>query len=141
MQFRRRSVTLLLLLATLIALLVSLLPFAASADPVGDHANDIRDFSYQTLSNANQTDATTDLRVMFTIGSLNYDQVGFVFSTSNSAPTAGGSGTYAATTVYRSINTGSGDVPAGTGRYWVAVKLHNIPLSAFETRRSPSARR
>ena len=54
MQFRRRSVTLLLLLATLTALLVSLLPFAASADPVGDHANDIRDFSYQTLSNANQ---------------------------------------------------------------------------------------
>ena len=133
MQFRRRSVTLLLLLATLTALLVSLLPFAASADPVGDHANDIRDFSYQTLSNANQTDATTDLRVMFTIGSLNYDQVGFVFSTSNSAPTAGGSGTYAATTVYRSINTGSGDVPAGAGRYWVAVKLHNIPLASFET--------
>lgn len=133
MQFRRRSVTLLLLLATLTALLVSLLPFAASADPVGDYASDIQNFGYQTLSNANQTDATTDLRVMFTIGSLEYDLVGFVFSTSDPAPTAGGSGTYVATTVYRSINTGSGDVPAGTGRYWVAVKLHDIPLSAFET--------
>ena len=133
MQIKRRSISLLLILAMMTVALVSLLPLTAAADPVGDHASDIQDFSYQTLSNANQTDATTDLRVMFTIGSLNYDQVGFVFSTSNSAPTAGGSGTYAATTVYRSINTGSGDVPAGTGRYWVAVKLHNIPLSAFET--------
>ena len=133
MQIKRRSISLLLIFAMITVALVLLLPLTASADPVGDHASDIQNFSYQTLSNANQTDATTDLRVMFTIGSLDYDEVGFVFSTSNPTPTAGGSGTYSTTTVHRTINAGGGDVPAGEGRFWVAVKLHDIPLSAFET--------
>lgn len=133
MQINRRSISLLLIFAMLTVALVLLLPLTGSADPVGDHASDIQDFSYQTLSNANQTDATTDLRVMFTIGSLDYDEVGFVFSTSNSAPTAGGSGTYSTTTVHSTINAGGGNVPAGEGRFWVAVKLHDIPLASFET--------
>ena len=109
MQIKRRSISLLLIFAMLTVALVLLLPLTASADPVGDHASDIQNFGYQTLSNANQTDATTDLRVMFTIGSLDYDEVGFVFSTSNSAPTAGGSGTYSTTTVYSTINAGGDD--------------------------------
>ena len=133
MQIKRRSISLLLILAMMTIALVSLLPLTAAADPVGDNAADIQDFSYQTLSNANQTDATTDLRVMFTIGSLDYDEVGFVFSTSNSAPTAGGAGTYSTTTVHSTINAGGGNIPAGEGRFWVAVKLHDIPLASFET--------
>lgn len=133
MQIKRRSISLLLIFAMMTVALVSLLPLTAAADPVGDNAADIQDFSYQTLSNANQTDATTDLRVMFTIGSLDYDAVGFVFSTSNSAPTAGGAGTYSTTTVHSTINAGGGNIPAGPGRFWVAVKLHNIPLASFET--------
>ena len=133
MQIKRRSISLLLILAMMTIALVSLLPLTAAADPVGDNAADIQDFSYQTLSNANQTDATTDLRVMFTIGSLDYDEVGFVFSTSNSAPTAGGSGTYSTTTVYSTINAGGDAIPAGVGRFWVAVKLSAIPLASFET--------
>ena len=133
MQIKRRSISLLLILAMMTIALVSLLPLTAAADPVGDNAADIQDFSYQTLSNANQTDATTDLRVMFTIGSLDYDEVGFVFSTSNSAPTAGGAGTYSTTTVHSAINAGGGAIPAGEGRFWVAVKLSDIPLASFET--------
>ena len=133
MQIKRRSISLLLIFAMLTVALVLLLPMTASADPVGDHASDIQNFGYQTLSNANQTDATTDLRVMFTIGSLDYDEVGFVFSTSNSAPTAGGAGTYSTTTVHSTINAGGGNIPAGEGRFWVAVKLHDIPLASFET--------
>ena len=133
MQIKRRSISLLLIFAMMTVALVLLLPLTASADPVGDHASDIQNFNYQTLSGANQTDATTDLRVMFTIGSLDYDEVGFVFSTSNPTPTAGGSGTYSTTTVYSTINAGGDDVPAGSGRFWVAVKLHNIPLASFET--------
>ena len=133
MQIKRRSISLLLILAMMTIALVSLLPLTAAADPVGDNAADIQDFSYQTLSNANQTDATTDLRVMFTIGSLDYDAVGFVFSTSNSAPTAGGSGTYSTTTVHSTINAGGDAIPAGSGRFWVAVKLSDIPLASFET--------
>ena len=133
MQINRRSISLLLIFAMLTVALVLLLPLTASADPVGDHASDIQNFSYQTLSGANQTDATTDLRVMFTIGSLDYDEVGFVFSTSNPTPTAGGSGTYSTTTVHRTINAGGDDVPAGSGRFWVAVKLSAIPLASFET--------
>ena len=133
MQIKRRSISLLLILAMMTIALVSLLPLTAAADPVGDNAADIQDFSYQTLSNANQTDATTDLRVMFTIGSLDYDEVGFVFSTSNSAPTAGGAGTYSTTTVHSTINAGGDAIPAGSGRFWVAVKLSAIPLASFET--------
>ena len=133
MQIKRRSISLLLILAMMTVALVSLLPLTAAADPVGDNSADIQDFSYQTLSNANQTDATTDLRVMFTIGSLDYDAVGFVFSTSNSAPAAGGAGTYSTTTVHSTINAGGGNVPAGPGRFWVAVKLSAIPLASFET--------
>ena len=133
MQIKRRSISLLLIFAMMTVALVSLLPLTAAADPVGDNAADIQDFSYQTLSNANQTDETTDLRVMFTIGSLGYDAVGFVFSTSNSAPTAGGAGTYSTTTVHSTINAGGGNIPAGTGRFWVAVKLSAIPLASFET--------
>ena len=133
MQIKRRSISLLLILAMMTVALVSLLPLTAAADPVGDNAADIQDFSYQTLSNANQTDETTDLRVMFTIGSLGYDAVGFVFSTSNSAPTAGGAGTYSTTTVHSTINAGGGNIPAGPGRFWVAVKLSDIPLASFET--------
>ena len=129
----RRAAALLILLAMLTVSVVSLIPITASADPVGDHASDIQDFGYQTLTNANQTDATTDLRVMFTIGSLDYDAVGFVFSTSDSAPTAGGSNTYSTTTVHSTINAGGDAIPAGPSRFWVAVKLSTIPLASFET--------
>ena len=90
----RKALSLLLLFAMLIVSVAALLPTVASADPVGDHASDIQDFSYQTLSSANPDDANTDLRFMFTVGSLDYDAVGFVFSTSDSAPTAGGENTY-----------------------------------------------
>ena len=129
----RRATSLLVLLAMLIVSVAALLPTVASADPVGDHASDIQDFSYQTLSSANPNDDDTDLRFMFTVGSLDYDAVGFVFSTSDSAPTAGGKNTYSTEIVYRTITANGDEIPAPTDRYWVAVKLSDILLSDFET--------
>ena len=132
MHIKHRSVAFLLIFAILTVSVVSLLPVATAADPVGDYAGDIRDFGWQTLSDANQTDAATDLRFLFTIGSLDYDEVGFVFSTSNSAPTAGGSGTYSTETVHSSVTANGKTYSAGAGRFWVAVKLSTIPLANFE---------
>ena len=132
MQIKRRSVAFLLIFAMLTVSVVSLLPVATAADPVGDYAGDIQDFGWQSLSDANQTDAATDLRFLFTIGSLDYDEVGFVFSTSNSAPTAGGSGTYSTETVHSSVTANGKTYSAGAGRFWVAVKLSTIPLANFE---------
>ena len=129
---KRRVTSLLLVLAMLVVSVVSLLPMTASADPVGDYASDIQDFGWQSLSDATQNDATTDLRFLFTIGSLDYDEVGFVFSTSNSAPTAGGAGTFTSTVVYSSVTANGKTYNADPGRFWVAVKLSSIPLANFE---------
>ena len=127
----RRAAALLILLAMLTVSVVSLIPITASADPV-DYADDIQDFGYQTLLNANQTDETTALRAVFTIGSLDYDAVGFVFSTSNSAPEAGGVGTYSTETVHSTITVNGNALDAPDGRYWVAVALADIPTASFE---------
>ena len=127
----RRAAALLILLAMLTVSVVSLIPITASADPV-DYADDIQDFGYQTLLNANQTDETTALRAVFTIGSLDYDAVGFVFSTSNSAPEAGGVGTYSTEIVHSTITVNGNALDAPDGRYWVAVALADIPTASFE---------
>lgn len=129
---KRRVTSLLLVLAMLVVSVVSLLPMTASADPVGAYASDIQDFGWQSLSDATQNDVTTDLRFLFTIGSLDYDEVGFVFSTSNSAPTAGGTGTFTSTVVYSSVTANGKTYNADPGRFWVAVKLSSIPLANFE---------
>lgn len=130
---RRRGVSVLLILAMLIVSVAALVPVAASASPVGANASDIQDFMFQTLSDANQDDTQTDLRFLFSIGDLDYDAVGFVFSKSNSAPTAGATNTFSTTTVYSSVTADGNDIPAPTGRYWVAVKLSEIPLADFES--------
>lgn len=130
---RKRGVSVLLILAMLIVSVAALVPVAASASPVGANASDIQDFMFQTLSDANQDDTQTDLRFLFSIGDLDYDAVGFVFSKSNSAPTAGATNTFSTDTVYSSVTADGNDIPAPTGRYWVAVKLSEIPLADFES--------
>ena len=84
-RITKRGVTsLLILFATLFALVAALLPTVASADPAQGAADgEIRDFSYQTMNGADVLDASTDLRFLFSVGTLSYDAVGFVFSTSN----------------------------------------------------------
>ena len=126
---RRTISALLLSLAMLIVSVAMIVP--TSADYTGG-TPDIRDFGFQTLSDASQTSSSTDLRFVFTIGSLAYDEVGFVFSSTNPAPTVNDSDRWRATTVYSSISAGSGTVSAPAGRYWVAVKLSNVPNAHFE---------
>ena len=122
-----RALSLLLVFAMLIVSFATLLPITASAD------GEIQDFSFQTLSSANPNDAQTDLRFLFTIGNLDYDAVGFVFSTSNATPVAGTDATYSTTNAYSAITANSEPIAAPTGRWWVAVALSDIDLANFET--------
>ena len=132
----RGKVSLFVLFATLFALVAALLPTVASADPAQGAADgEIRDFSYQTMNGADVLDASTDLRFLFSVGTLSYDAVGFVFSTSNDPvktdePKANYTTT---TTVYGSVTANGKQIPAPDGRHWVAVKLSSIPHVSFAT--------
>ena len=128
-QTRRTATSFLLTFAVLFISVATLLPTIGSSNSDGDFSYDIRHFSFQTLSNATQNSSSTDLRFCFTIGSLYYDEVGFVFSTSNPSPTVENSDRWSAGTVYSSISS----TPAPAGRWWVAVKLSSIPHEDFET--------
>ena len=128
-----RALSLLLIVAMLTLLFAAVLPVAVSADP----ADDIQDFGYQTSKNFSVGRETTELRFVFTIGSLGYDEVGFVFSFEDfgnvETPTIGGDGCYkvGSTTVYRSITADGKTVDATAGRYWVGAKVTNIPQDQF----------
>ena len=127
-----RALTSVLVLAAAVALaLVLLFTVRGKADAPGEIAN----FSYQTLSALDLAgDADTDLRFLFTIGSLAYDEVGFVFSKTNASPTVGGAGCRekAATKVYSTITANETPNPAPDGRWWVAIKLTHIPHEYFD---------
>lgn len=131
--WRRTATSLLLLFAMLFVGIAVFLPTVVSAE-FTDHFEDFEDFSFQTRSNATQNSSSTDLRFAYSIGALYYDEVGFVFSTSNSNPNVNNGTKYRATNVYSSITTENGTIPARSGRYWVAVKLSGIPKNKFEQR-------
>ena len=127
---KARRLSLLLIFAMLVVALAVLLPTVASAAPA-----EIDDFGVQTLTALDLPgDADTDLRFVFTVGSLAYDEVGFVFSKTNAAPTVGGDACVKkeTTVVYSSIMAGGTPQSAGDGRYWVAVKLTEIPHEYFD---------
>ena len=130
---RRTATSFILLLATLLIGTAILLPIRGSADPLDYLSDDVRDFGFQTVSSASQDSTSTDLRFAFSIGSLYYDSVGIVFSTTNPSPTAEDGTVWTADTVYQTITTGSGTV-SNPGRWWVAVKLSSIPNARFEDR-------
>ena len=124
-----RSFTLLLVVVLLIACFTAVLP-TVSAEPA-----EIGNFCYQTLSTLDpSTDEATDLRFLFTVGSLDYDEVGFIFSKTNDDPTINGDGCVkrATTTVYGSVTADGKALPAPEGRWWVAVKMTGIPQSYFD---------
>ena len=129
---RKRAVALLLTLALLTVSLTVLLPVAASADP-----EEIQDFSYQTSKSFAVGRASTELRFVFTVGSLDYAEVGFVFSFEehggNATPEINGAGCYkiGTTTVYGSIIADGETLDAPDERYWVAAKVTNIPQVEF----------
>ncbi len=127
---KRRNLSILLVLALLIVAVAVIVPIMTSADPA-----EIDDFGYQTLSALNlANDVKTDLRFVFTVGKLDYTEVGFVISKSNSTPTIGGANCYKAgtDTVYSAIMANGVPQSAGVGRYWVAVKLTDIPHAYFD---------
>ena len=135
-SIKRRAVSILLVLAMLVGALVALLPVVSSATATPANDGEIQHFSYQTLTGADVTvDAPTDLRFLFSIGNLDYTAVGFVFSTSaNPEKVDSPKANYKSVTkVYRSVTANSEEIPAPTGRFWVAVKLSDIPHASFAT--------
>lgn len=128
---RKKAVSLLLILAMLTVLLAALVPIVSTAD--GD---EIQDFGYQAPTSYSMIDATSNLRFVFTVSAeklAGYTSVGFVFSKTDATPSIEeGCATYPATTVYRSITADGKKQDAPDGRYWVAVKLTNIPRSYFD---------
>ena len=119
----------LILLATALLSVSVLLPLHASSAPA-----EIDDFGYQTLTGANVKNDNTDLRFIFTIGNLGYEEVGVIVSKSVATPTCDAEGcyTYKTSTVYGSINVEGTPTPAPAGRWWVAVKLVGVPHDYFD---------
>ena len=129
---RTKAVSLLLIVAMLSVLVAAIVPFVSTAD--GD---EIQNFGYQAPTSYSMIDATSNLRFVCSVSAENvakYTAVGFVFSKTNSTPTLGGSGCMTAetTTVYRKITADGETLDAPAGRFWVAVKLINIPRSYFD---------
>lgn len=135
---KRGVASLLILFAMLFVGVATFLPTLASADPAPAAAGgEIEDFCYQTLIGADVKDsASTDLRFLFSVGSLAYDAVGFVFSTSDSDPVIADTPKVnykSVTKVYGAVTANGDERPAPAGRYWVAVKLTDIPHDSFAT--------
>ena len=121
-----------LLAAALTLALVLLFTVHGSAvEPTAEMQN----FGYQTLNGHSLETANTDLRFLFTVGTLDYTRVGFVFSKTNQNPTDGGAGcrTFATTSVHSSVRANGKLIAASAGRFWVAVKLTGIPNAQFGT--------
>ena len=129
-EIKRKGFSFILIIAMLTVAVAVMLPVMTSADPA-----EIEDFSYQTLSALNLAgDDDTDLRFVFTVGKLDYTEVGFVISKTNATPTIGGANTYKAgtETVYSTITADSTPVAAPAGRYWVAIKMTDVPHAYFD---------
>ncbi|MBR4335348.1 MAG: hypothetical protein IKP74_02730, partial [Clostridia bacterium] len=127
----KKAVSLLLILAMLTVLVAALVPFVSTAD--GD---EIQNFGYQAPTDYSMIDAMSNLRFVFTVSAeklAGYTSVGFVFSKTDATPSIEeGCATHSATTVYRSITADGKKQDAPDGRYWVAVKLTEIPRSYFD---------
>ena len=129
---RTKAVSLLLILAMLSVLVAAFVPFVSTATE-----EEFQDFSYQTPNDYDMIDATTTLRFLCSVPAgkvTGYTAAGFVMSKTVSNPTVGGDGcaTASTTTVYRSVTADGDTVDAPDGRFWVAVKLTNIPRSYFD---------
>ena len=79
MHFKKGALSLLLVLAMLTLLFAAILPVAAD-DP---EPEEIQNFGFQSSADFAVGRATTEMRFVFTIGSLDYTKVGFVFSFEN----------------------------------------------------------
>ena len=129
MNTRKRTLSILLVLAMLTLAFAALFPATVAAD---DPPAEIQDFDYQTSKNFTLA-GSTELRFVFTIGSLDYTKAGFVFSFEsygdNHEPEVGADGCYTveATAAYKTITADGEPVAAPDGRWWIAAKVTNIP--------------
>ena len=129
-KVRGRALSLFLVTALLIVAVAVIVPIVTSADPA-----EIDDFGYQTLSALDlPNDDDTDLRFVFTVGSLDYTEVGVIVSKTIAEPTYEADHCYTKkmTTVYSTIYEDGVPRSASAGRYYVAVKLTNIPHEYFD---------
>ena len=127
---KRRGLSFLLILAMLFVSVAVVLPVATSADPA-----EFADFGVQKLASLDLAgDDDTDLRFVFTVGSLDYTEAGFVFSKTNAAPTIDGDACYkkAVTAVHSRIVADGDTLTADSGRFWVAVKMTDVPHAYFD---------
>ena len=129
---RTKAVSLLLVLAMLTVLVAAFVPFVSTATE-----EEFQNFSYQTPNDYDMIDATTTLRFLCSVPAskvAGYSAAGFVMSKTVSNPTVGGDGcaTASTSTVYRAVTADGDTVDAPDGRFWVAVKLTNIPRSYFD---------
>ena len=116
--------------AALALALVLILTFRGSADEPTD---EVENFCYQTVTGDSLESANTSLRFLFTVGSLDYTRVGFVASRTNPDPTVGGAGCSVSETtdVYSAVRADGELIPAPAGRYWVVIKVNNVPNANF----------
>ena len=132
----RRALPKLLFFAMLIVCVAILIPVAVSASGTPANSGEIENFGYQTLNGTDvKESADTDLRFLFSINNLDYNEVGFVFSTSDDPlKTDNPKPNYKAMTkAYRSVTANGEEIKAPNGRFWVAVKLSDIPHASFAT--------
>ena len=117
--------------AALVFALVLLFSVRGNADEPTD---EIEDLCYQTVSGDSLGSQNTSLRFLFTVGSLDFDSVGFVLSRTNVNPKIGEGGCteYETTKVYNAVRADGNLVPAPNGRRWVAVKVYGIPNASFD---------
>ena len=130
---KKKSFLLTIVFAAVLILVASLFPvFRVSA---GEPEAEIADLRFQTVKNDNIESGETALRFLFTVGSLKYTRVGFVFSKTNANPTVGGDACTVVdtTVVYSAVKADGETVEAPAGRYWAAVKIAGIENEYFDT--------
>ncbi|MBO4283789.1 MAG: hypothetical protein J5958_04095 [Clostridia bacterium] len=127
---KRRIISVLLVLAMMVATFVALVPLTASAD-----APEISDLGVQPVRDLNlASDGSTNLRFLFKINKLTYSEVGFVFSKTNRNPTVGGENCTKISTnkAYSSVNANGSPLSAGANHWWVVIQMNTIPRSFFD---------
>lgn len=130
---KKRSFFLTVVFAAVLILVASL--FSVFRVAAGEPDEEIADLRFQTVKNDNIESDETALRFLFTVGSLKYTRVGFVFSKTNTNPTVGGAGCTVVDTavVYSAVIADGETVGAPDGRYWAAVKIAGIGNEYFDT--------
>ncbi len=90
----------------------------------------------QLLAGTTSASTSTAARIVGEIDSLNYSEVGYAISLSNTNPTLGGANVtpYSTKKVYTSIGATDPILPENTGWYLMALEISAIPNANFATK-------